>query len=114
MPSHDAKMNGLPEEVLEAGLTRLTFVIHTSSANPVLPWERIRDWPEESGGQAVLEQIVARSQAVRDPTSQIEELKKRWDLDHQALHQQHPYIWVHVMSADPVLLELLAPERSRQ
>jgi hypothetical protein len=94
-------------------------VIHTGSANPDFPWERIRDWPEESGGPAVLEQIIARSQAIPDLTTRLEELKKRLekkrrDVDHQALRQQDFDIRFRTLFADPVLLELLAPERSRQ
>jgi len=64
----------LPEEILEAGLTRLTGVIHTHSAS--FSWEHVKDWPEESGGQAVLEKIVARSQAMRQPTFQRGDLLK--------------------------------------
>ena len=107
MPSQDAKMYGLPEEILEAGLTRLTHVIHTFSATHLF-WKHVRDWPEESGGQAVLEKIVARSQAIHEPTFQhaAEDL--------EALAQTYPYIWVHFLGSDPVLHELLAPERRRQ
>lgn len=98
----------LPEEILEAGLTRLTGVIHTHSAS--FSWEHVIDWPEESGGQAVLEQILARSRAMREPTFQREDMGK----DMAALKKAYPYIWTHFLSADPVLNDLLAPERRRQ
>ncbi len=110
VPSQDAKMYGLPEEILEAGLTRLTHVIHTFSATHLF-WKHVRDWPEESGGQAVLEKIVARSQAIREPTFQRPVYTFE---DQEALAQANPYIWGHFLTADPVLNDLLAPERRRQ
>ena len=110
VPSQDANMYGLPEEILESGLTQLTHVIHTQSATDLF-WEDVKDWPEESGGQAVLEKIVARSQAIREPTFQGPVYTFE---DQEALAQANPYIWVHFLSTDPVLNEVLAPERRRQ
>ena len=59
----------------------------------------------------MLEKIVARSQAMRDPTFQHGFIS---DQDREALAKSYPYIWVHFLSSDPVLHELLAPERRRQ
>ena len=58
----------------------------------------------------MLEKIVARSQAMRQPTFQREDLLK----DMAALKKAYPYIWEHFLTSDPVLNELLAPERRRQ
>jgi hypothetical protein len=74
----------------------LTAAVHTlSAANPY--WDALKDWPEESGGPAALEEIAARCRVMRNPGFKGQR------------------IWVDQMwSVDPILHQLLAPERRRQ
>ena len=110
-PGPDTEMYGLPAEILEAGLAHLTAVIHTLGATRMAPWDHVREWPEGSGGQAVLEKIVARSRVMRESSFQREETDMEVD---DGLQETNPDIWMHLPDADRVLYELLAPERRRQ
>jgi hypothetical protein len=108
VPGDDASMYRLPLEITEAGLTHLTAVIHSASAqDPDLDYIAARenssgkiDWPEESGGQHTLDKIFLRCEVIR---------------------QTHPG-WTHVELkaprkielVDPELYKLLTPERLRQ
>ena len=68
VPDDMRHATALPPEVIDAGLTRLTAVIHTHSAfnplwldrSPKDPQEI--DWPQESGGHLTLEKILSRSE----------------------------------------------------
>lgn len=63
----------------------------------------------------MLEKIVARSQAIRDPTFQhADMIADKFFRDREALAQAYPYIWEEFLHSDLVLNELLAPERRRQ
>jgi hypothetical protein len=95
-PGDDGKMFGLPAEILAAGETRLTAVIHPGGACCTV-CERLKSWPEESGGQIVLEKIAARCREMQDPTNP--DWKKHTG---------------SIGYSDPRLDELLAPERQRQ
>lgn len=70
VPGDDARMYQLPPEVVEAGVTHLTAVIHNHSAyNPLwleyMPKDPQEiDWPEESGGRLALEKILSHSEKV--------------------------------------------------
>ena len=108
VPGDDASMYRLPSKIANAGLTHLTAVIHSASAqDPDLDYIAVRekgsgqiDWPEESGGQHTLDKIFLRCDVMR---------------------QTHPK-WTHVelktprniVFVDPELYELLTPERLRQ
>lgn len=64
----DGKMYGLPNEILEAGETQLTAIIHPgASCYPVC--NRLTDWPAESGGRIALEKIAARCRELQDPAN---------------------------------------------
>jgi hypothetical protein len=96
VPGDDGRMFGLPAEILAAGETRLTAIIHPGGACCTV-CERLRSWPEKSGGQIVLEKIAARCREMQDPAN--------------------PDWMMHTRSigySDPRLDELLAPERQRQ
>jgi len=95
VPGDDARMYGLPPEILDAGLTRLTAAIHTLSAGYPY-WDALEEWSEESGGRIALEKIVARCRAMRNPAFKCEPM------------------WVDRGRVDPILHELLAPEKRRQ
>jgi len=108
VPGDDARMYRLPSEIIEAGVTRLTAVIHTNSAfNPL----RLRhgpkdpqgiDWPQESGGQLTLEKILARSEKVLLDPRAMELLRINLPATGR------------LRSVDAILYELLTPERNRQ
>lgn len=100
----DDKLYRLPSEILKAGEVRLTAVIHTFSQS--FPWwaERIKkgldrvEWPQESGGQAILQKIFARCRAMREP----------------GLDPWSQYVDTRHGKVDPVLRDLLTPEQKRQ
>jgi hypothetical protein len=108
VPGDDAQLYRLPSEVLEAGVTRLTAVIHTNSAfNPLWldRWPKEPqeiDWPEESGGRLALEKILSRSEKVLLDPRAMDPLSIRLP----ALGKGAP--------VDTILYELLTPERNRQ
>ncbi len=115
VPGNDALMYHLPAEILEAGAVELTAVIHTGSAAHNY-WDgrgRIKpdelEWPEESGGRAALEKIFDRCRKMREPGFSLELTKVE-----EAFFKSHPYSAGHLMGADPILHELLAPEQRRQ
>ena len=62
----------------------------------------------------MLEKIVARSQAMREPTFPYVDIIAHRFRDREALAQAYPYIWEEFLHSDPVLNELLDPERRRQ
>ena len=108
VPDDDARMHRLPSEVLDAGATRLTAVIHTQSE--IFPrWHEVGledyqqiHWPQESGGQITLDKIFSRSQKVLEQPSEIEIMR----IDLPAARRSEV--------VDVVLHELLSPERTRQ
>jgi hypothetical protein len=108
VPDDEGRMYRVPAEVLDAGVTRLTAVIHTHSA--VFPrWHEVGledyqqvQWPQESGGQIALDKIFSRSQKVLERPSEIETLR----IDLPAART--------LAAVDAVLYELLTPERERQ
>jgi hypothetical protein len=108
VPGDDASMYRLPSEILQAGVTRLTAVIHTNSAfNPLWldRWPKDPqevEWPEESGGRLALEKILSRSEKVLLDPRAMDPLSIRLP----ALGKGGP--------ADAILYELLTPERNRQ
>jgi hypothetical protein len=108
VPDDDSRMYRLPPEVIDAGVTRLTAVIHTHSAfNPLWldrgpkdPQEI--DWPQESGGQFTLEKILSRSEKVLLDPPAIEILRINLP------------VTGGLKTVDAILFELLTPERNRQ
>ena len=108
VPGDDARMYRLPSEILQAGVTRLTAVIHTNSAfNPLwlrhVPKDTQEiDWPEESGGRLALEKILSRSEKVLLGPRAMDPLSIRLP----GLGKGGP--------VDTILYELLTPERNRQ
>ena len=55
-----------------------------------------------------MEKIVARCRVMQEPTFQREEP------DFDRVSKEYPHIWFHIMTADPILYELQAPERERR
>jgi hypothetical protein len=104
---------GLPVEIFEAGATRLTGAMHLVSAASFWLWDEDRrpaqiDWPEESGGRAVLDKIFERCREIRKSGHEWPEMRRIWP------PQRYPSAAHHAPFVDRVLAELLAPERSRQ
>jgi hypothetical protein len=107
VPGDDARMYLLPSQVLEAGVTHLTAVIHNHSAyNPLwleyMPKDPQEiDWPEKSGGRLALEKIFSRSETVLRGPPEMETLVINLPGTGG------------LNTVDAVLYELLSPERNR-
>ena len=96
VPGDDGQIYGLPKEILNAGETHLTAIIHpNASCYPVC--KRLTAWPEESGGQIALQKIAARCREMEDPANPESERYTR-----------------SIGYIDPYLDSLIAPERQRQ
>ncbi len=117
VPTDDGRLYALPPEVLRAGSARLTAVIHTWSA-ACDHWEVLAGidakylfWPEESGGREVLQKIIERARVIGQEWLPFEERKRinRMRID-AALISEEP----ELLSVDPELYELMAPEKRRQ
>jgi len=105
---------GVPREIFEAGTARLTGAMHTLSAAMPWLWDEdgrpdLVDWPLESGGLAALERILDRCREMLRSSFKREETRiTQWPLEN------YPHSGHHAGLVDPVLDELLAPERRRQ
>jgi len=93
----------LPPEVLDAGMTRVTGVIHTLAATPRLWLCLLPDnadsvlWPEETGGSETIRKIIALCHAIQEEATQSGSPEGNQKVD--AIHEE--------------LSTLLAPERRR-
>ena len=109
VPGDDALLYRLPTEIEEAGLTHLTAVIHSNTAQSFdWAYRLIKednsgaiDWPEESGGQDTITKIISRCDAMweTNPESTLVELKAAPG---------------RIFFVDSGLYEILTPERLRQ
>ena len=100
----------LPAEVLHAGRARISGLVHTLGAEhrPLLDClDENPDvvWPEESGGQARLAQILTRCRDLRQGVAQAVTMS----LDDPRLRKD-----CNCMGVDAMLYDLLEPERRRQ
>jgi hypothetical protein len=128
IPGEDARPRYLPEAVLNTGRVELTAVIHPYFA--VLPWRaslpsdasRIY-WPTESGGERTLKRILKRLAKMGTPEYESESRERvaRWSKEREAcptskdgIELSRESMWGEDPSQDPVLRELLKPERRRQ
>jgi hypothetical protein len=108
VPGNDARMYLLPSQVLEAGVTHLTAVIHNHSAyNPLWLeyWPKDPqeiDWPEESGGRRALEKILSRAEKVLRGSARMQTSR----INLPAIRG--------LEIVDAVLYELFRPEQNRQ
>ena len=119
----DAQPQGLPKPILDAGKAELTAVIHPLS--PACHFWDLRgaephrdfDWPSESGGQATLQKIFDRCAEMRQPGFR-EETKARHAKNLELLKSSRTRsVARDIMrraNLDPILSELLEPERVRQ
>jgi hypothetical protein len=123
IPGEDGQPRCLPRAILDSGRVDLTAIIH-----PYCPaydfWDNwgVRDqrgvtWPKETGGRTTLKRIFERCQEMRKRGYREARLarmakaekraescstdKEKWDA--------HERAW-----ADPILYELMEPERLRQ
>jgi hypothetical protein len=109
---------GLPDEILDAGMSLVTGVIHTLSATfSVWVWEeKIQPsqpvWPESSGGLDTLRRIFNRCRETRRPGFWLEEKEERtFDVSRR---KPYPSAVDHESAIAPLLHELILPERKRQ
>jgi hypothetical protein len=105
---------GLPGEVLEAGMSLVTGVIHTLSAADFWVWgEEKRPsqpvWPESSGGLDALRRIFERYRESRQPGFWAREDEKPVSVVNR---KPYPSAADHEYFVDPVLHQLLLPERT--
>jgi hypothetical protein len=107
VPGDDASMYRLPTEIVEAGLTHLTGVIHSVSAQSydldyrITPEKGRIDWPEESGDRHTIDKIILRCDVMR-------RTNPKWT------HVELKAAPGRIFSVDPELYEILTPERLRQ
>jgi len=112
--THHTLVYGLPEEIFASGETWLTGAVHLCSASGWGEWSEDRQrghmsWPEESGGRDTLEAIFSRCRYLRQPGAKREYMPRRLNMD-----KEFPSNDLYWDFQDPVLFELLAPERRRQ
>jgi len=129
IPGEDAQPCYLPEPVLNTGRVELTAVIHPNFA--AFPWAALPNsdamhniyWPTESGGQQTLKRIFKRLVEMSTPEYETEKNERvRMHLrDREAcptskegIDVPGELIWEDDPFQDPVLRELLRPERQRQ
>jgi hypothetical protein len=104
---------GVPSEILVAGTTRVTAVVHVLSAANFWVWDEGRrptplQWPESSGGLETLKRILERHRESQQPA-----FTRHW-LTSDLSRPPYPSAADHIGFVDPVLHELLLPERNRQ
>jgi hypothetical protein len=108
----DVRTYGLPDEILQAGTTLVTGVIHALSAGIPFLWAARRptqvEWPEESGGLNTLRKILGRCREIHTSGSPEDTVRG------ESHPKNYPSESHHVGLTDPVLYELLLPERRRQ
>lgn len=105
---------GLPDEILECGMSLITAAVHTLSEANLWVWAEERRpaqplWPEGSGGLDALNRIFERYVESRQPGFRRAELTS-------GLPTRKPYPSAadHEWISDAVMHELLLPERQRQ
>ena len=136
IPDEEARPCCLPHAILDAGRAELTAVIHPyfadspwwaepSSPDRQTPWwdqpvaEALRtiNWPAESGGQMTLQRIFERVAEMRTPEcmeerhERVENWLRRQEANPTSKQTVHAFDSPFV---DPVLRELVEPERLRQ
>jgi hypothetical protein len=123
VPGDDGHGRGLPHAILEAGKVRLTAVIHPLSTAYDF-WDegdpRVRGkvhWPDESGGKETLQKIFKRCAEMREPGYHKERearVAKRLELLESSPTRGEARKMMESPYHDPILSELLEPERLRQ
>jgi hypothetical protein len=112
-----AQAYGLPNEILEAGMSLVTGVIHTLSAANFWVWDEERRpsqplWPQSSGGLDTLARIFERHRESQQPG-----FRPAWPPEPTAGvdgRKPYPSVADHEWYVDRVLHDLLLPERNRQ
>ncbi len=123
IPGEDAQPCCLPQPILDAGRVELTNVIHPTSTSypfwtrPEPQAERTIYWPAESGGQTTLEKIFERCAEMDKPEYNQERQKRAENFTGRlraARTSKERMDVIHEADRDPVLSELIEPERRRQ
>ncbi len=113
-----ASLQPLPQELAAIARVELTGVIHPLVAANAHLWLRPRfappavDWPEASGGRPLLQKILARCRELEDP--KVQEESMRLEDERRAQERAAAGRPATRYRGDPILNELLAPERQRQ
>jgi hypothetical protein len=123
IPGEDGNLCCLPPPILEAGRVDLTTIIHPASvschfgAHSSTERQRKIHWPSESGGEPTLKKIVERCAEMEKPAYAQEE-EQRWAdsirLMKTCRTPQERSDLIERAQRDPILLQLMAPERLRQ
>ena len=115
-----AQLSAMPRPILEAGRVEITAVIHPLSHSDhywiprnsqILPKVH---WPSESGGETTLAKLFERCTEMRQPGFKREENHKPCGETLELRKAKGNTIAYYYSRADPVLHELLEPERERQ
>lgn len=113
-----AQLSAVPQPVLQAGLVRLTAAIHPLSQSYDY-WDAFStgaqvNWPDESGGGTTLKRLCECCAEMRKPEYNLEENRKKREEALNHLKLKGEIGDMDSWGIDPVLHELLEPERERQ
>ena len=120
VPDDEGHLCCLPQPIVDAGRVELTAVIHpvclsgqfgTTSSKPMF-------WPSESGGESTLKKIFERCAELKNfryaqeqEWQRFMELRKFFKTCHSAEERMD---LIERIQRDPILYELMEPERQRQ
>jgi hypothetical protein len=110
----------LPQPILDAARVEVTSVIFPWNWDPRVGWRREPPrkpyWPSESGGQATLDRILKRSAEVQRPEGirEAEEREARAFELSKGLPGKERMALIERARLDPILSDLIEPERLRQ
>jgi len=110
----------LPQPILEAGRVEITSVVFPTNWDPRVGRRteppRKPHWPSESGGQVTLDKILKRSAELQSP-ERIREADERearaFELSKGLPPKERIALWKRAR-LDPILSDLIEPERMRQ
>ena len=120
VPGEDGHLCCLPQSILDAGRVELTAIIHPASVSCHFgepPSTEPIYWPSESGGESTLKKISERCAEMRKPAYAQKE-EQRWEdcikLMKTCRTAQERMELRERAQRDPILYQLMQPERRRQ
>ncbi|HEY1788726.1 MAG TPA: hypothetical protein VGJ73_11245 [Verrucomicrobiae bacterium] len=112
------QLAAMPRPILDTGRIELTLAVHPQS-QIFSNWDTVRSrsqsdvyWPNESGGETTLKRIWERCAEMRQPEYMLEENRKSREEAIDSLRTKGEIDRRFLL--DPILHELLEPERMRQ